>query len=384
MRVPSCRSRVVRPSPSSSVQVVVHSMSTLTTWVRCSSVRVSLAWAHQMAHCSAGTATHVGGTCGVGIGAAGGGGPNPGSSAPAQPIPDVSVLPSDHVMVISTSPLSRSQTDVQRMRHATGLAFGFPAMLRRTWAHCPWSRPMHSCVPGGNRASPGLTTPQAASSTGTRPVMNIARPARIVIPRSPSRRRTRPAFRERTTPRTGNKASGEASDADDDLVARELRDAIHASGIDLHHDEILDPDASFALQIDARLDGEHGPAWQRLVRAAAPEARELVRREPDPVAEPMAIHRETAVCLDNVTGQLVQRRSGRQRLARLRRRDGLPQAVEDHVLGCRDEPVDVAVLFPRLADEERPRHVAPVALDLGPEVEEQDATGFDRAPARRP
>ena len=41
-------------------------------------------------------------------------------------------------------------------------------------------------------------------------------------------------------------------------------------------------------------------------------------------------------------------------------------------LGPRDELVDVEVARGRLADEQRPRHVAPVAGDLRPEVEQQD------------
>src|SRR5215213_449272 len=272
---------VVRPSPSKSVHVVVHSMSTRTTWVRCSSVRVSLAWRHQTAHCSAGTATHVGGTCGVGRGSAGAGGPTPGSRAPAQLIPKVSVSPSDHVTVISTSPRSRSQTDVQRTRHATGLALGLPAMPRITWAHCPCSSPMQSCVPGGSGAWPLPNTPHAASRSGARHRVKIASPARSVILRWPSRRRARPPCRERTTARTGNRDLGEGSDADDDLGPGELGHAIHATGVDVHDDEVFDPNASLALEVGPRLDREDRAPWQRLVRAAAPEPRQLMRGKPD-------------------------------------------------------------------------------------------------------
>ena len=51
-------------------------------------------------------------------------------------------------------------------------------------------------------------------------------------------------------------------------------------------------------------------------------------------------------------------------------------------LGPRDQLVDLEVARRRLADEQRPGHVAPVARDLGPEVEQEDRPGPDRAVAR--
>src|SRR5829696_8189632 len=70
-------------------------------------------------------------------------------------------------------------------------------------------------------------------------------------------------------------------DPDDDLVARELRDAIDAPRLDVDDDKVLDTDARLALDIDAGLDREDGPSWERLVGAPAPEPGQLVRREPD-------------------------------------------------------------------------------------------------------
>ena len=58
-------------------------------------------------------------------------------------------------------------------------------------------------------------------------------------------------------------------------------------------------------------------------------------------------------------------------------------SVDRRRLGARDELVDLEVARRRLADEQRPGHVAAVARDLRPEVEQQDRAVQDRPVARR-
>src|SRR5437764_1582465 len=68
---------------------------------------------------------------------------------------------------------------------------------------------------------------------------------------------------------------------DDDLVAREVGEALHAAGVDVDRDEVLDSDTGLALEVDAGLDREHRPQRKWYVGAAAAEARQLVGRDAD-------------------------------------------------------------------------------------------------------
>ena len=64
-------------------------------------------------------------------------------------------------------------------------------------------------------------------------------------------------------------------------------------------------------------------------------------------------------------------------------RDGRLERRDRGRLGARDELVDLEVALGRLADEQRPGHVAPVAVDLGAEVEQEDGAVDDRPIAGR-
>src|SRR5919197_6704929 len=81
------------------------------------------------------------------------------------------------------------------------------------------------------------------------------------------------------------------SRSDDDDVAREERDPVEAAGIDVEHDEILNAHAHVTLEVDPGFDREDRATWQRGPGAPRSEARQLVRRQPDAVAETVAVHR---------------------------------------------------------------------------------------------
>ena len=71
-------------------------------------------------------------------------------------------------------------------------------------------------------------------------------------------------------------------------------------------DQVLDPDAELARQVDARLDRHHFPRRQGVLGALR-EARPLVDLEPDPVAEAVAEAVAVAGGLDQLAGGGVDR-----------------------------------------------------------------------------
>ena len=88
---------------------------------------------------------------------------------------------------------------------------------------------------------------------------------------------------------------------------------------------------------------------------------------------------------DHCPGRGVDRPAARQ-VARSRGPgpvDGLGHHLDGGRLRAGDEPVDLQVAGRRLADEERPGHVAAVAGHLRPEIEEEDRAVQDRSIARR-
>ena len=87
---------------------------------------------------------------------------------------------------------------------------------------------------------------------------------------------------------TRGRARNRAVSAERDHVAREVRQPLDDAACGVEVDEVLDAHAGLALEVDPGLDREHRRARQRLVGAAPPEPRQLVRREPDPVAQAVA------------------------------------------------------------------------------------------------
>src|SRR5512140_3779385 len=67
----------------------------------------------------------------------------------------------------------------------------------------------------------------------------------------------------------------DASNADDDDVAREAGEDFHVLVVRVEQHEVLDPDPGLAVEIDARLDAEHGWAGERHVRRAPVDRRSL-------------------------------------------------------------------------------------------------------------
>ena len=76
---------------------------------------------------------------------------------------------------------------------------------------------------------------------------------------------------------------------DDQHVPREPRQALDPAGAGVEQDEVLDPDARLALEVDPGLDREDRRRRQRRVRRRAAQRRPLVRRQSDPVAQPVAV-----------------------------------------------------------------------------------------------
>ncbi len=192
--------------------------------------------------------------------------------------------------------------------------------------------------------------------------------APIVAERPDPADRARPRQRRRRRRRAG---SGSA--------ARPARRPASSS------DEVLDPDAGLALEVDAGLDARrpsgsaaassvarwprHGSSWV---------ARPIPWPGPCPKWSPVAGGVD-----DGSRASASSRRPARQR--RHPARDGRLEPLDRRSLGGRDELVDREVAARRLAHEQRPGHVAPVARDLGAEVEQEDLPGDDRAdpPASR-
>ena len=104
-----------------------------------------------------------------------------------------------------------------------------------------------------------------------------------------------------------------------------------------------------------------------------------MRREPDPVARPMAEVFVVAGCVDDIAGGPVGLETGDPGAVRRGRRD----LVDRRLLGPGDQVVDREIAGRRLADEQRPGHVAPIAVDHGAEVEEKHGAFESRPIARR-
>src|SRR5207342_3696867 len=64
--------------------------------------------------------------------------------------------------------------------------------------------------------------------------------------------------------------------------------ALDPAGTRIDGDEILDPHAHLAFEVDAGLDGEDRRAGQWRLGRESPERRCLVRRQSDPVPGPVA------------------------------------------------------------------------------------------------
>ena len=95
-----------------------------------------------------------------------------------------------------------------------------------------------------------------------------------------------------------------------------------------------------------------------------------------PVAEVVAVTGRD----DHVPGERIGLGARRQRTAG---RHGRRDPVDRGGLRTVDELVDLEVALGRLADEQRPGHVAAIARDLGPEIEQEDGPGPNRPVARR-
>ena len=97
-------------------------------------------------------------------------------------------------------------------------------------------------------------------------------------------------------------------------------------------------------------------------------------RQADAVSQPVPIRRPATVAFDDPSSDRIQVTPARQiELAVDDRRDLLDRLG----LSSSDQLVDGEVTLRRFADEERSRHVAPIACDLRPEIEEQHASGQD-------
>ena len=137
-------------------------------------------------------------------------------------------------------------------------------------------------------------------------------------------------------------------------------------------DEVLDPDAEAAGDVDAGLDRDDVAGAEHVVGALA-EARRLVDLEADAVAEAVAELVAVAAVADDRPRDLVgggSRHAGADRLQRL-------------ALGVADELVDLARLALDLADGERPRAIRAVAVDLRAHVEDDEVPGADLALGRQ-
>ena len=101
-----------------------------------------------------------------------------------------------------------------------------------------------------------------------------------------------------------------------------------------------------------------------------------MRREPDPVAQAVAEAVAIPGRTDDVAGDRVDRPAGRQAVPPTH---GAFERLHRGRLGVQHELVQRVVTLRWVADEQGPRHVAPIAGDLGAEVEEEDRTLEDRA-----
>ena len=117
------------------------------------------------------------------------------------------------------------------------------------------------------------------------------------------------------------------------------------------------------------------------LRRASARTRLLVGGEADPVAEAVAVRRPGRVGVDHGAGDGVQGTPVRDRAIRNAR----PQLVDQHCLKrrARTRSYTARSRAAGAPHEQRPGHVAPVALDLGPEVEQEDLAGpYKRHPGR--
>src|SRR6185436_237386 len=102
-----------------------------------------------------------------------------------------------------------------------------------------------------------------------------------------------------------------ASGSDDDDLARELRQSLDSASCDVEADEVLDPDARLAVQVDAGLDREDRRARQGRVGGRPTERWVLVRRETDAVARAVAEMVAMPTLGDDGAGERVHRRATR-------------------------------------------------------------------------
>ena len=147
-------------------------------------------------------------------------------------------------------------------------------------------------------------------------------------------------------------------------------------------DEVLDAHPGLAVQVDPGLDREHGRARQRRLGRPPAERRQLVRRETDAVPESVPEVLAVPAVDDHRRGRSrpTARPAGSGRAGGRRP----PRARSIAAAWARgDQLVDLEVARGRLADEQRPGHVAAIAGDLGAEVEQQDRAVADRPVARR-
>ncbi len=167
--------------------------------------------------------------------------------------------------------------------------------------------------------------------------------------------------------------------ADDHDLAREARQKVEppVRGVDRH--EVLDADAGLAIEVDAGLDREHRRAGQRRVGRPLAERGGLVRGKADAMAESVPEPLPVARVGDDLACDAIDRTTVGQPCARPER---VAQCRHGRGLGPRHELVHVEVAGARLADEQRPGHVAAIPADLRPEVEEQDRAVTHRPIAR--
>ena len=98
-----------------------------------------------------------------------------------------------------------------------------------------------------------------------------------------------------------------SSSTDDEHVARKLGQPIEPAGTGVQGEQVLDPDTGLALEIDPGLDAEDRRRRQGGVGGAAAERGQLVGRQADPVAEPVAVGRPAAVA--SITSLAISSRS---------------------------------------------------------------------------
>src|SRR5438132_9672846 len=122
--------------------------------------------------------------------------------------------------------------------------------------------------------------------------------------------------------------SGAALGNDDEVlgVVRE-----HLAAVLGHHDEVLDPHAEAAREVDPRLDGDDVARHERVARLRS-ERRRLVYLEADAVPEPVAVRLAVARSADRRARHLVDVPAG---LARPHRLERAPLRVAHELVDAR-------------------------------------------------